>query len=450
MSKTVSTELKNHMGQPVTTMAVCWLLVRTDDTHFGFTTLDMDLTVEDQLYKSSSGFSRSAIVNNSTGEVSNLEVLGYFSEDGIVERDLRNGKFNYASVYLFAVNWMDLTMGICRLKRGYLGECVRAPSGAFSAELRGLTQLFVQEFGNVWSPLCRADLGDKQCKIPIYPDTWLPHATYPPGAYVRPLAQTSDSAIIGTFQSVSTGDAESAGTEPTWDYTEGDTTTDGAVTWKSLASLRNIGEVVALVDQRSFQSTHLLYPGNQTGDLGIITFIANITAGTAIEISDGIVTYSHFVPFDTPAGSVRASLLADISGGGSGLNMTVDGSNPSALFLTNHSGKQGAITKAGDLVPGMRIQDFAPNYLDGGTILWLTGLNAGLAMELKTYDINNVRVVLWLAMKYAIVVGDRFLYYAGCDKRRDTCDNKFHNTLNNRSEPDMPGVNRMLSYPDAV
>ena len=53
-------------------------------------------------------------------------------------------------------------------------------------------------------------------------------------------------------------------------------------------------------------------------------------------------------------------------------------------------------------------------------------------------------------MKYPIQAGDRFWYYPGCDLLATTCDRKFNNILNFRGEPDMPGMNKMLSYPDAV
>lgn len=454
MPKAVSSPLLAHLAQPVTTMTTCWLLVRTDGVAFGFTTLDANLTIAGQPYLSTSGFSRTAIVNHASGAIDNLEVLGYFSDDGIIERDIRNGKFDYASVYLFAVNWMNLGMGICRLRRGFLGECIRSPTGAFSAELRGLSQALVQEFGNVYTPLCRADLGDHKCGIPIIPDVWRANALISPNFLVRPLAPVTPpvgNEVVVAFRNITGGWALGGPTEPLWNYTLGSTTIDGAITWLADIGFRNIGEVAVLVDQHSFRSTHLVYPGNQTSTTGSIVFVNNITAHTVIEISDGINTYTHTVPFDTLAGTVRANILSDFSTGVANLNMSASGDgDPSGIHFVNHSGRQASITKAGDLVPGMRIGQFALNYLDGGTITWLDGFNAGLSMELKTYDTDNTRVILWLGMKYPITVGDRFTYYPGCDKRRDTCQIKFNNILNFRGEPDMPGMNRMLAYPDAA
>jgi uncharacterized phage protein (TIGR02218 family) len=58
-------------------------------------------------------------------------------------------------------------------------------------------------------------------------------------------------------------------------------------------------------------------------------------------------------------------------------------------------------------------------------------------------------VTTWLGLSFAPQIGDRFFYYPGCDKRRETCFNKFDNILNFRGEPDMPGVDHMLAYPEA-
>ena len=121
------------------------------------------------------------------------------------------------------------------------------------------------------------------------------------------------------------------------------------------------------------------------------------------------------------------------------------------ITFTNTSGAQGNITKIGDIAlpPALNISNFAPGYLDGGTITWITGLNAGRSIEMKTYDTDTTSVVLWLGAYFTIQAGDTFWYYPGCDKRRETCHQKFANMLNFRGEPDVPGLDMMLAYPEA-
>ena len=74
-----------------------------------------------------------------TFSVGNLDVESVFSDEGITEGDLRAGKYNFAEVRMFLVNFQDLAQGILKLRRGWLGE-VTIRDGMYVAELRGMTQ----------------------------------------------------------------------------------------------------------------------------------------------------------------------------------------------------------------------------------------------------------------------------------------------------------------------
>jgi uncharacterized phage protein (TIGR02218 family) len=139
----VGAAMKNHLAQAVTTLAGCWRIVRTDGQQFGFTTFDSDLTIEGVLYRSIDGFSSTAIQSGATGQVDNLQVLGFFAQEGdtggVIERDVKNRLFDYARIYLFFINWASpSSLPPIRMRTGWLGETVVAPNGSFSAELRAL------------------------------------------------------------------------------------------------------------------------------------------------------------------------------------------------------------------------------------------------------------------------------------------------------------------------
>ena len=57
------------------------------------------------------------------------------------------------------------------------------------------------------------------------------------------------------------------------------------------------------------------------------------------------------------------------------------------------------------------------------------------------------RLALWQAPGRAAAVGDRFRVSAGCDKRADTCRQKFSNFLNFRGFPHIPGDDWVTAYP---
>lgn len=457
--KTISAELKAHLAQPVTTLASCWRLVRTDGAQFAFTTADIDLVVQGVTYSAVGGFTSTAIAAGSTGEVDASEITGLLSSTGITERDLKNGLFNYAQFFLSVVNWADLSMGVIKMRRGWLGEVTRSQSGMFNVELYGLTKALQQEFGNVLMPICRADLGDSKCKVPINPAVWGAATGYAQAAdlgqsyvnnsYVRPLTQTTTALRQAIFRAA-TVSGPTATSEPAWDTTIGATTVDGGVVWESVKPFQLIGTVTAPIDAHNFQVAPLSYPANPLGNTAVITIRNNVSQNTSLEISDGISTpINIFFQYDTQLETVKDLVVNAITTSGSGLAITAV--NPHwSINLTNNSGHQGVITKTGDIADpsAFLITNFAPAYLDGGTVTWITGDNAGVSNELKTYLPDNAQVVTWLGQRFPIQAGDTFLYYPGCDKRRETCWQKFNNPLNMRCEPDVPGLDAALGYPD--
>lgn len=92
----------------------------------------------------------------------------------------------------------------------------------------------------------------------------------------------------------------------------------------------------------------------------------------------------------------------------------------------------------------------SPDWFSGGLLTWITGPNAARAVEVKAWDQATGRIELYLPMGYGIEAGHRFTIAPGCDKRAETCRTRFANILNFRGEPFVPGVDSVLSYPDAV
>ncbi len=93
-----------------------------------------------------------------------------------------------------------------------------------------------------------------------------------------------------------------------------------------------------------------------------------------------------------------------------------------------------------------------PGFFDGGRFTWLTGANAGLKQDIRTWD-GTSQVVLLLQMPNPITVGDTFSIVAGCDKRLATCVRKWGNLLGPagatggfNGEPFVPGENAALTY----
>lgn len=84
----------------------------------------------------------------------------------------------------------------------------------------------------------------------------------------------------------------------------------------------------------------------------------------------------------------------------------------------------------------------ADGFFDYGSISFLSGANAGLTREIKRYA--EKRFSLIEPLPYALNIGDNFEATAGCDKRFDTCCDRFNNALNFRGEPHVPGTDSIL------
>jgi uncharacterized phage protein (TIGR02218 family) len=147
-----------------------WRITRKDGAQFFFTDHDRDIVFGGDTYRADAGFARTAIRSDAGFAVDNLDLVGVFAEGGIVEDEVRAGLFDGAEIAISFVRWDNPDgHGEIRLRRGTLGETRLTPQGYFHAELRGLSQPLAQSTLEVFSPNCRADLGDHRCKFPIQP-----------------------------------------------------------------------------------------------------------------------------------------------------------------------------------------------------------------------------------------------------------------------------------------
>lgn len=164
--RNLSPELAAHLNERVTTLASCWIIRRRDGVTLGFTTHDRAITVDGVMCRPTGGFTPSAVAASNGLNVDDLEVVGALSSSAISAADLRGGRYDHAMVEISLVNWADPGAGRIVLKTGTLGE-VTIADGQFAAEIRGLTEALQQNLGAVYSPECRADLGDERCGVDI-------------------------------------------------------------------------------------------------------------------------------------------------------------------------------------------------------------------------------------------------------------------------------------------
>ncbi len=154
------------ISNEVLTLITCWQIRLTDGTIMGFTEGDKDLVIDDLIYHASSGFTRSAVESTASLTTDNLEVEGIIDHALIKHEDLQIGRFDHAEVSIFLCDYLNPNAGKIGLRTGTLGE-ITMQGDNFVAEIRGLLQAFSQTIGELYSPQCRAELGDKRCKFAI-------------------------------------------------------------------------------------------------------------------------------------------------------------------------------------------------------------------------------------------------------------------------------------------
>ena len=156
------------LSQELTTLALCWRVERRDGVTIGLTAHDRALVIDGLEYRAAPGMTPSAVKRSAGLEADTTDVAGALAIDAIGERDLVAGRWDGARVMLFGVDWTPST-GSGQAHRVPLGEgrigAVSLSREGFTAELRGLTARLRRSVVEETSPECRAELGDRRCRV---------------------------------------------------------------------------------------------------------------------------------------------------------------------------------------------------------------------------------------------------------------------------------------------
>lgn len=162
--KPLSAPLLAHYAQGTTTLASCWKATLTNGTVVAATSHDADIVFAGVTYYSTQAYNGSDVESSSALNPDNLEISGFLQSPTITNADIYSGRWDFAAIELFEVNYADLTQGKNVLRAGTLGE-VKAGRSAFTAELRGLMQAYTRTIVRLTTKECTADLGDSRCKV---------------------------------------------------------------------------------------------------------------------------------------------------------------------------------------------------------------------------------------------------------------------------------------------
>ena len=253
MPKSASTNLINHLQGEATSLTTLWEIERTDGVFIRLTALDRDVVFEGNTFESVFGFERSAISNAEGLDTDTIDIETLLSADTISREEVLQGLYNFATVRVYAINFMAPEDGAIRLRRGTLGEVLLGASSRFRVEVHGLMEVYNNDIIEKTSATCRVNVGNPRCMVPIDVAEIERETLYEIGDYVR-VATLPDS-TSGMFENrvyecISSG--TTSATQPAFDITVGASSADGGATFVAHQSFTRNGVVTEDGDRRQF------------------------------------------------------------------------------------------------------------------------------------------------------------------------------------------------------
>ena len=155
------------LDREVTTSAYLWRLERADGFALGFTSHDRDLVIDAFRYRAAPGMVPSSVALSDSLDIDNVEISGVMTSAAIAETDMDGGRWDGALLYISLVDWEQPDAEPLPLICGEFGEIVRS-GDSFTVEMLGATYFLNEPIATLTSPTCRAEFGDRHCKLSLH------------------------------------------------------------------------------------------------------------------------------------------------------------------------------------------------------------------------------------------------------------------------------------------
>ncbi len=154
------------LQQELTQLAIAVKFTATDGTVVGLTNTDADLRLDGVVYTGTHGHTPSTFQQQGGLSVDNLDALLVLDDTTFKRDDVLNGKWDHAHALVQLVVLYDdgYDPDVFVLQRARIGN-LSAGRDTLQVELRGLMDAYANRIVELYSPGCRADLGDARCGV---------------------------------------------------------------------------------------------------------------------------------------------------------------------------------------------------------------------------------------------------------------------------------------------
>lgn len=396
--RTFSSDLITSLAGPAVTGAFLLEITRSDSTVLRFTTHTEDLTYNSNTY-TAGVISLGKLTITDAVKADTISFVGLIGDD-LDEDDVKRGIYSMAGIVIRLCDYTDTSINTI-IFNGRVGP-VKIEEGVVKFECFSLRRLFERQITSEYSPCCRATFGDAKCGLNLDTDSDASAQLLRMVCTVGTVTSNTEFVVTNT----------ALGRNP-------ESSTLTPVTQTST----NLGAVAPSGDVKGYFYSSDAWSG-MTG---------SFMSGQKIETSG----------FTNAANNGTWRIVNTGTVGANSVIYVVGLSQAKSAPVAESTGASATISVDASYT--------ASGYWSHGKIVWYRGENNGYTSDIRVFtrtDADNGTVKLMNKPPYTVRDGDQGFIYAGCDKRRVVCMNKFNNVANFRGEPDLPGIDHVQRYPD--
>ena len=183
----------------LTSLALCWRLERLDGAGIALTSHDEAVDSEGVRYEPTPGMTPAAVTRGLGLEPHSAEAAGALSSDALDETDLSLGRWDGSKVRLAVVDWKAQDASPIQLMAGEIGS-VSIDGESFSADLNGAAVALQGPVCPATSAECRAEFGDKKCRVDLAGRTTVAHVVSCDGGSLTLDIGVDDRFVLGRLR----------------------------------------------------------------------------------------------------------------------------------------------------------------------------------------------------------------------------------------------------------